>query len=170
MGDPGEWRHGWQFFLQERCHLHNQTAARRAHLRSHSRYNAAPEFTIPAHLFRTLLLGKMHLPLQVTERRCEGCHAELDSFGHHHASCIRSGRVKKRGTPPERVVARIFREAGAIVRQNVFSKDMNVQVAADDQRRVEVLAQDLPCFGGMQLAVDVILRGVERRRGSPSER
>ena len=37
---------------------------------------------------------------------------------------------------------------------------MNVQVAANNQRRVEVLAQDLPCFGSMQLAVDITLRGV----------
>ena len=82
VGDPGEWRHGRQFwsssvsdsFFRKEVMLHNQTAARRAHLRSHSGYNAglalahcptAPEFTIPAHLFRTLLLERMHLPLQV---------------------------------------------------------------------------------------------------------
>ena len=105
-GDSGEWRHGWQFwsssvsdsFFRKEVMLHNQTAAHRAHLRSHSGYNAglalahcptAPDFTIPAHLFRTLLLERMHLPLQVTERRCEGCHAELDSFGHHRVSCTR---------------------------------------------------------------------------------
>ena len=33
-------------------------------------------------------------------------------------------------------------------------------VSTGDERRVEVLAQDLPCFGGVQLAVDVTLRGV----------
>ena len=29
-----------------------------------------------------------------------------------------------------------------------------------DERRIEVRAQDLPCFGGAQLAVDVTLRSV----------
>ena len=38
------------------------------------------------------------------------------------------------------------------------SRDMNVHVRADDERRIEVLAQDLPCFGGAQLAIDVTLR------------
>ena len=47
--------------------------------------------------------------------------------------------MKKRATPIERVVDRIFREAGANVRQNVFLKDMNVQVAAEDATKIEVL-------------------------------
>ena len=71
---------------------------------------------------------------------------------------------RRRGTPIERVVGRIFREAGASVRQNVFSKDMNVQVAAEDARRIEVLAQNLPCYGGAQLAIDVTSTGVDRTR------
>ena len=120
--------------------LHGRTAARRAHLRSHCGFNAgaalahcptAPEYTTPPHLFRTLLLERLQLSLQVTEARCKGCHALLDTLGRHRASCTRSGRVKKRGTPIERVVGRIFREAGASY--NVFKKDMNVQVAAGRQ-------------------------------------
>ena len=58
------------------------------------------------------------------------------------------------------------------MRKNVFLKDMNVEVGAEDARQIEVLAQDLPCFGGVaQLAVDVTLRCVLsllRRRGSPA--
>ena len=96
----------------------------------------------------------------MTEARCEGCHAQLDSCGHHRAPCPRSGRVKKRATPTEHTVARIFRESGATVRKNVFLKDMNVEVAAEDARQIEVLAQDLPCFAWAQLAVDVTLRCV----------
>ena len=37
---------------------------------------------------------------------------------------------------------------------------MNVEVGADDARQIEVLAQDVPCFGGVQLAVDITLRSV----------
>ena len=70
------------------------------------------------------------------------------------------------GLPPHREVpetgfshgahvalARVCREAGARVRFNAFLRDMNVNVAVTDERRIEVLAQDLPCFGGAQLAV-----------------
>ena len=43
---------------------------------------------------------------------------------------------------------------------------MNVRVASfSDARRIEVLAQDLPCFGGSQLAVDVTLRSDLTRNG-----
>lgn len=147
--------------------LAGRTAARRAHLRSHSGRNAgvalahcptAPEFTIPPHLFRTLLLERLQLPLQITEAECEGCQAPLDPLGRHRASCTRSGRVKRRATAIERMTARVFREAGACVRQNVFLRDMNINVPAQDSRHIEVLAQDLPCFAGAQLAVDITLR------------
>ena len=62
-------------------------------------------------------------------------------------------------TPIERTVARICREAGARVRFNA-----NVGAA---ERRIEVLAQDLPFFGGAQLAVDVTLRSVLSATGEP---
>ena len=186
-GEPGEWRDGWQYwsssisdsYFRKGTMLSGRTAARRAHLRSHSGRNAgaalahcptSPEFTIPPHLFRTLLLERMSLPLQMTKARCEGCHAQLDSCGHHRASCPRSGRVKKRATPTEHTVARIFREAGATVRKNVFLKDMNVEVGAEDARQIEVLAQDLPCFGGgaARRGRDFALCVELRRRGSPT--
>ena len=176
-GEPGEWQRGWQYWSSSVTDSHyrkitmlsGRTAARRAHLRSHSGRDAGvalsvcptcPEFTIPSHLFRTLILERLCLPLQMTEAHCEGCHAQLDTLGRHRASCARSGRVKKRATPIERIVGRIFQEAGATVRQNVFLRDMNVDVCADDARNIEVLAQDLPCYGGVQLAVDVTLRSL----------
>ena len=81
----------------------------------------------------------------------------MDLLGHHRASCPRSGRVKRRATPTERMTARVFREAGACLRQNVFPRDMNVNVLAQDSRQIEVLAQG-PCHGGIQLAVDITLR------------
>ena len=155
-----EWQRGWQYWsssvsdshYRKITMLYGRTAARRAHLRSHSGRNAGvalavcptcPEFTIPSHLFRTLILERLYLPLQMTEAHCEGCHHQFDTLGRHRASCARSGRVKKRATPTERIVGRIFREAGATVRQNVFLRDMNVNVCADDARQIEVLAQDL---------------------------
>ena len=48
VGEPGEWRHGWQHWssfvsdahFRKEVMLHGRTAARRAHLRSHSGFNA----------------------------------------------------------------------------------------------------------------------------------
>ena len=70
--------------------LTGRAASFRAHLRSHSGLNAgivlshaptAPEFTVPPHLFRVILLERLALPLPVNEARCDGCH--LDTLGRH---------------------------------------------------------------------------------------
>ena len=44
---------------------------------------------------------------------------------------------------------------------------MSVHVRADDERRIEVLAPNLPCFGGARLAIDVTLRSALRSSGEP---
>ena len=104
--------------FRTRTLLLHRTAARRAHLRSHSGRNAgaalahaptAPENTIPPHLFRTLILERLQLPLQITESLCEGCQGPLDPLGRHRASCTCSGRIKKRATPTERTAAHLPR-------------------------------------------------------------
>ena len=180
--DPGEWPHGWQYWasstldsrFRKLSMLAGQSAARQAHLRSHSGHNSGcalshapttPEFTIQPHLFQVLLRERLRLPLFLTESTCSGCHEPLDPLGHHRAACSHSGRIQRRAIPIERVMARICREAGARVKFNALLRDMNVRVASSDARRIEVLAQDLPCFGGSQLAVDVTLRSALTRSG-----
>ena len=107
-----EWQHGWQYWsssvtdvsFRKLTLLSGRTASSRAHLRSHSGRNTGvalahcpttPEFTIQPHLFRTLLLERLRLPLQIMEASCEGCQAPLDLLGFHRASCPRSGRVEE---------------------------------------------------------------------------
>ena len=105
--------------------LSGQTAANPAHLRSLSGRNAGvakahptgAQHKILPHLFRVLLLERMHLPLPVTEKRAMG--ATLSST--HEESTKLHARVRFNG----------------------FLRDMNVGVRADDDRRIEVLAQDL---------------------------
>ena len=51
-GEPGEWTHGWQFWASSisdtrRALLSNRTAARQAHLRSHSGRNAGQPWRSP---------------------------------------------------------------------------------------------------------------------------
>ena len=41
--------------------------------------------------------------------------------------------------------ARVCREAGATVRFNTMLRDMNINVSANDQRFIEVLASDSHC-------------------------
>ena len=48
---------------------------------------------------------------------------------------------------------------------NALLRDMNVGVRATDDRKIEVLAQDLPCFGGAQWAIDVTLQSAVARNG-----
>ena len=78
--------------------------------------------------------------------------------------------MKLRAAPLERVVARICREAGARVQTNVYLRDMNLHVMADDDRRIEVVASGLPLFGGQQLAVDVTMYGALTADGRPRPR
>ena len=56
------------------------------------------------------------------------------------------------------------------MRPNVMLRNLNLSVAADDERRVEVLAQGLPCFGGAQLAVDVTAWSALTTRGTARPR
>ena len=67
-------------------------------------------------------------------------------------------------------MARICREAGARVRENVLLRDMNIAVPAADMRRIEVLASGLLCFRGAQLAVDVAMSSPLRGDGNARPR
>ena len=154
--------------------LSRQDSADCAHLRSHAGPNAgaafgyaptAREFEIRPTYFRTLVLERLRLPLPLVEATCEGCDAVLDPRGLHRAACPVSGRLRARATPTEWALARVCREAGARVRFNVFLRDMNINVAAHDGRRIEVLAQGLPCFGGAQLAIDITVRSATTADG-----
>ena len=142
--------------------LAESDAADQAHMRSHSGPGAsdvlhgtptAPEFRVEPHLFRTLILDRLRLPLPLTEANCE-CGSRLDVFGRHRAACPRSGRLRVRAAGPERTLARVCREAGATVRL----RDMNACVPANDERAIEVLATGLLLHHGAQLAVDITLR------------
>ena len=59
---------------------------------------------------------------------------------------------------PEKTLARVCREAGATMRCNAKLREMNVEVAATDEREIEVLASGLPLHHGAQLAVDITVR------------
>ena len=121
--------------------------------------------SIEPQLFRVLLLRRLHLPLPLTARHCR-CGLPLDSRGHHRAACARVGILGRRGYPLENVVVRICREAGRRVTTNVLVRDLDLaEPNAADARRLEVVADGLPLFGGAQLAVDRRYPELVGRRG-----
>ena len=75
-----------------------------------------------------------------------------------------------RDPPAEVCVARTCREAGAREKENQLLRDLNTVVPVTDQRRIEVIANGLPFWGGKQLAVYTTVvsalsgRGVARGR------
>ena len=81
-----------KFYHRETMVLSQSSAADQAHLRSHSGPCAGSLFHgSPTQLgYRTLLLEKMKLPLQIAESRCE-CGSQLDKLGRQRGACRRSG-------------------------------------------------------------------------------
>ena len=58
----------------------------------------------------------------------------------------------------ESAAARICREGGARVTTNVMVRDMDLAAPnPGDARRLEIVADGLPLFGGVQLAIDTTL-------------
>ena len=103
-------------------------------------------------LFRVLLLRRLRLPLPLSARFCR-CGRPLDSRGHHRAACARAGVLGRRGFAVESAAARICREGGARVTTNVMVRDMDLAAPnPGDARRLEIVADGLPLFGGAQLA------------------
>lgn len=75
------------------------------------------------------------------------------------------------GGPLERAAARICREAGARVTTNTRVADLNVQhLSRHDDRRIEVIANGLDLWGGVQLAIDTTLVSPLTRDGQPRRR
>ena len=102
-----------------------------------------------------LLLRPFWLFLVV--RLCQ-CGQPLDSCGLHRAACAQAGVLGRRGWALDSVVARVCREAGGRVTTNVMLRDFNMALPdVADGRRLEVVVDELPLFGGVQLAIDTTL-------------
>ena len=179
--EPGTSRTGWQHEASSRTERHHRdrlfltmTESERAMVRSQGGPGAGVPFTvcptgvetrIDPHLFRTLLLRRLRLPLSMSKRNCR-CGRPLDSRGHHRAACARAGVLGRRGFAVESAAARVCREGGARVTTNVLVRDMDVAAHPGDARRLEVVADGLPMFRGVQFAIDTTLVSALRCDGS----
>ena len=127
----------------------------------------APELAVDSAPFRVLLLRRLRLPLPLAPARCR-CQRPWDVLGDRHvAACPRSGTLRQHGGPLERAAARVCREAGAAVATNVLVRDLNLQAARQDERRIEVIANGLPLWGGFRFAVDTTLVSPLTSAGAP---
>ena len=79
----------------------------------------------------------------------------LDVYGDHAASCPVSGRLKIRPRPVEKTWARVLRESGARVRENVRLRDTTLpNIDPSDGRHIEIVVTGLPLGRGVPVAVD----------------
>ena len=130
----------------------------------------APELALDSAVFRALFLRRSRLPLPLAPARCR-CGRPLDApLGDHVAACRRSGVLRARGGPVERAAGRVCREAGATVATNILDRGLNLVAARHDERRIEVIANGLPLWGGSQLAVDTTLISPLTSAGMPRRR
>ena len=113
---------------------------------------------IGSHFFRVLLLRRLHLHLLHSSVRCR-CGRPFDPFGHNRAACTRTGELGRRAFAVE--------SAGVAV--NVMVRDMDI-AAPDprDGRRLEIVVDGLPLFGGTQFAVNTTLVSALHCDGSPT--
>ena len=130
----------------------------------------SPELELTPLRMQVVLRLRLHYPLPLGPQRCNGksCRALLDAYGHHWSACNRSGRLELRSRPLEKAWSRVFREAGARVQDNVMLRDTNLQhIAADDTRRLEIVATGLPLYRGAPLGVDCTMTAPLHADGRP---
>ena len=129
----------------------------------------SPLTTLDSHILRIILLRRLRMPLPLSARHCR-CRRPPDPFGDHRAACSNAGVLGPRGFPLEKIAAKICREAGARVAENVFLRDLNLDAHPLDGRRLEVVANGLPLWHGAQIAIDTTLVSPVRRDGLPRPR
>ena len=157
--DPSNPKHGWQYWATQPLDGQFIDAvvwprlpdSSRTMLRSQSGPLASVLFTccpiarhttFDAQIFRTLLLRRLWLTLSSSSRVCR-CGRPLDSCGHHRAACAVVGVLGSRGFALESAAARV---AGGRVTIDSRIQDMDIVAPNQlDERRIEVLADGLPC-------------------------
>jgi len=167
--DAADLDRGWQchacstlehFFL-EQVVLPSSSSARRSLLLSQSGGPASawlraipsePAFTLSPLRLQVALRRRLRWPLPLSGGRCcRGCNKTLDLLGDRAAACPLAGRLKLRSRPLERTWARVLREAGGRVRENLWLRDAGLPgIDPGDGRRIEVVATGLPVARGMK--------------------
>ena len=187
-GDPGEWRHGWQYYasrliqsaqqagLAQQAAPHDAARYRSCKGRNNSRwltaipYNEALELSNPIH--QCLLRRRLGLPIVADVEACEGatCRAQLDAEGHHRSACTRTGRIHGRHAAAVQPWTQVFAEAGYRVRPERLLRDTHLPTHPGDQRRMDLVAapgsRAVGARRGVPLFGDVTIVSVHTRAGA----
>ena len=103
--------------------------------------HAGRDKTFAPVLFQNCFRRRLRLPLMLSNRRCEGCGALLDSLGDHKAACSVYGRLRRRAKPIELAWSAFFAEAGAVVSDQVLLRDTNIEgITAGDSQESDFIA------------------------------
>ena len=186
--DPGEWRHGWQYFasktreehflenfVRPACTPQEQTLLLSQQGRNNARALTAvpsdPTTTSSPDRFRVTLCRRLRLPFLCWAARCEGCGALLDEYGDHYAACMRSGRVQARAKPAERAWERVLKEArqgtNAAIHAQHLLRNTTLPIRPTDNRRIDLLVTGFPFHSGKPLFCDVTMRSPLKGNGQP---
>ena len=93
------------------------------------------------------------------------------SHGRPPFSLCPAGVLRSRGVPLQKQPPRVCREASARVTTNTRLMDLNIDnIQRQDDRRIEVIANGLPLWGGVQLAIDTTLVSPLTRASEPRSR
>ncbi len=119
--------------------------------------------------FQVSMRRRLRWPLPLTTHECRGraCRGLHDDKGDHPASCPRSGLLKLRSRPIEKVWVRVLREGGARVRENLMLRDAGIQVDPADRRAIEIVVTGLPIEHGIPVAVDATMVSPLHADGTP---
>lgn len=184
--DPTDFQRGWQCFacsFSETNFLEQQVLplcgdSQKALLLSQSGGPASawlravpsePAYTLKPLRLQVAVRRRLRWPLPLAAKQCSRtCTSQLDSLGDHAASCAQSGRLKLRSRPVEKTWARVLREAGGRVRENVYLRDTTLPgIDPSDGRNIELVVTGLPVNRGVPLAVDATLVSPLHADGSP---
>ena len=187
--DPADLHRGWQChasslseqLFQERVVKPSADVGRQALLLSQAGGPASAWVrAVPSEPARTLrplrlqvaVRRRLRWPLPLAAKRCgRTCTHSLAALGDCAAACPRSGKLKLRSRPVEKMWVRILREAGARVRENVYLRDTTLQgISPSDGRHIEIVATGLPLGRGVPLAIDSTLVSPPHMDGSPLPR
>ena len=122
------------------CHPRPERSASRALLLSQARPHSSRALNVlPTHEEVVIPSAQFGYSCCVASplapRHCH-CRGQLDPWGDHRAACATAGVLPARAIPLERALARVCREAGARVAQNVRLADMNLDASVQDARRI----------------------------------
>ena len=179
--EPGCSRQGWQHEAASRVEEEFREAlfpdlspSRQALLRSQSGPRSRCSFLcdpfVDAHVDRTSLVPGAAPTAPSFLCLCQIASADVAVHSAHVATIAQLAVGLARwvgGGSHSSAAARICREGGARVVPNMLVRNMDLDVLVADVRRLEVVADGLPMWGGVQLAIDTTLVSALRGDGNP---